>query len=137
MKNLLGVSLLLLSQFAFALDPGKPLQEASKAYLAEGAQAFITTLIKGSPIEGEKGVITQANTIKQIEAYYGEYQGLEVIYEKKLTKKVRLVYYVMNYEKSPVFGVTTYYKPNGEEVVTNFNFHTELWQIVPSEVVFK
>jgi len=88
-------------------------------------------------LEGEKSILTQSNSIEQIEEYYGSYQGFEVMYEKSLTEKVRLLYYVMNYEKSPVFGVVTYYKRKGEEIVTNFNFHTDLWKIVPNEVVFK
>lgn len=57
--------------------------------------------------------------------------------EEQLSKRVRLVYYVMNYENSPVFGsVILYSKPEGE-VVTSFQFNTELWQIAPNEVIFK
>ncbi|GAA5315166.1 MAG: hypothetical protein AseanaTS_03700 [Candidatus Pelagadaptatus aseana] len=137
MNKIIGITLLILSQISFADDAGQPLERASKAYLAGGAEAFIPALLKGSPLEGEKSVLTQSNTIRQIEAYYGAYQGFEVMYEKPLTNKVRLVYYVMNYEHSPLFGVATYYKRNNEEVVTNFNFHTELWQIVPNDVIFK
>ncbi len=137
MKKLIGIVLLIFTQASFAADAGKPLERASKAYLSDGADAFIPALLKGSPLEGEKSVLTQSNTIRQIEAYYGSYQGFEVMYEKPLTNKVRLVYYVMNYENSPLFGVATYYKRKNEEIVTNFNFHTELWQIVPHDVVFK
>lgn len=137
MKYLLVLLLSLVVHSVHASDAGKPLESASAAYLSKGTEAFIPTLLKGSPLEGEKSVLTQSNSIKQIEAYYGTYKGFEVIYEKQLTDKIRLVYYAMNYADSPMFGVVTYYKRKGEEIVTNFNFNTDLWQIIPNEVVFK
>lgn len=127
----------ILAQQGFAADAGKPLERASAAYLKEGVEAFLPTLLKDSPLEGEKSVLTQSNSIRQIEAFYGTYEGFDVMYEKVLTDRVRIVYYVMNYQKSPMFGLATYYKRGGEEVVTNFNFHTEIWQVIPNEVIFQ
>jgi len=43
----------------------------------------------------------------------------------------------MNYDKSAVFGVATYYKVGGEEVISNFNFHTEWQQILPANVALE
>lgn len=133
MRIILITATLFFSQIVSASDP---LERASEAYLKKGVDSFIPELMIGSPLEGEKSVLTQSNSIRQIEAYYGSYKGYELIYEKNLTKDVRLVYYVMNYEKSPLFGVATYYKQKDREVVTNFNFHTDMWQILPSEVIF-
>ena len=56
--------------------------------------------------------------------------------EKVLSENVRLVYYIMNFENSPVFGNAMLYKKNGKEIVTNFNFNTDLFQIAPTAVVF-
>lgn len=134
MRVILIITAILFSQI---VNAGDPLQRASDAYLEKGVDAFIPELLKGSPLEGEKSVLTQSNSIRQIEEYYGVYKGYELIYEKSLTENVRIVYYVMNYEKSPVFGVATYYKQKKGEVVTNFNFHTDMWKILPSEVIFK
>ncbi|CAA0126394.1 Uncharacterised protein [Halioglobus japonicus] len=136
MKNLTAIFLIVFSCLSYGAASEDPLARASAAYLKEGVEAFIPSLLEGSPLEGEKSILTQANSIRQIEAYYGAYEGYEVIFEKALTSRVRLVYYVMNYEKSPVFGVSTYYKMNDQEVVTNFNFHTEIGQIVPDDVLY-
>ena len=137
MKFFIALILVLYTQMSFAIDGGKPLENALEAYEAKGVDSFIPTLLKGSPLEGEKSVLTQSNSIRQIEDYYGSYQDYEVIYEKKLTERVRLVYYVMHYENSPLFGVITYYKKKGGEVVSNFNVHTKLWEIMPKNVVFQ
>lgn len=134
MKKILLIGMLLFSQICNASDP---LKRASDAYLKKGVDAFIPELLKGSPLEGEKSVLTQSNSIRQVEEYYGAYEGFELIFEKNLTEKIRLVYYVLNFEKSPMFGVATYYKQKKREVVTNFNFHTNMWEILPFEVVFK
>lgn len=134
MKRILFIMVILFSQTVNANDP---LQRASDAYLKNGVGAFIPELMKGSPLEGEKSVLAQSNNIRQIEEYYGAYKGFELIYEKNLTENVRIVYYVMNYEKSPVFGEATYYKQKEGEVVTNFNFNTSMWKILPPEVIFK
>ncbi|WP_426416145.1 hypothetical protein [Aestuariirhabdus sp. LZHN29] len=136
MRVLFGAALYLLASLSYAVDAGKPLERASGAYLENGADAFIPALLKGSPMEGEQSVLAQSESIRQVEAYYGAYQGFDVIYEKSLTNKVRLVYYIMNYENSPLFAVATYYKRNGEEIVTHFNFNTKMWDVLPSDVVF-
>jgi hypothetical protein len=43
----------------------------------------------------------------------------------------------MNYEKSPVFGNAMLYKKDGKEIVSNFNFNTEIFSVVPKEVIFE
>ncbi|MGH1541206.1 MAG: hypothetical protein ACRBHB_12340 [Arenicella sp.] len=134
MRTLLLITTILFSQIVNASDP---LQRASEAYLKNGVDAFIPELLKGSPLEGEKSALTQSNSIRQIEEYYGAYKGYELISEKNLTDSVRIVYYVMNYDKSAVFGAATYYKQTKGEVVTNFNFHTNIWEIIPPQVIFK
>ncbi|WP_249328005.1 hypothetical protein [Pseudoalteromonas sp. S4488] len=129
--------LLFSSHTSFAIELGDRIDAATEAYLKDGVDAFIPKLMKGSPLEGEKGVLTLSNNIRQIEAYYGKFLGIEPMREEQLSKRVRLVYYVMNYENSPVFGsVILYSKPEGE-VITSFQFNTELWQITPNEVIFK
>lgn len=136
MKHVIFTISVLLSINSFAIDLGKPIEAASAAYLKNGVEAFIPALMKGSPLEGEKSLITQSNNIRQIEAYYGKFLGIEPMREEKLSERVRLVYYVMNYENSPVFGYALLYKKPSGEIVTNFSFNTELWQVAPNEVIF-
>lgn len=136
MKVFITSILLIISTSIMAVDLGAPIKEASEAYLKNGADAFIPAILKGSPLEGEKSALTQSNNIRQIEAYYGKFLGIEAMREEKLTENVRLIYYVMNYENSPVFGNALLYKKRGREIITNFNFNTDLWQIAPQAVVF-
>jgi len=137
MKCLFLAFSLFFSSFAAAYDLGTPIQHASNEYLKNGLEAFIPALLKGSPMEGEKSAYTQSSALRQIEAYYGNYLGIEPMFEKELSSKTRLVYYVMNYENSPVFGFALLYKKKEGEIVTNFNFNTKLWEIMPSEAIFK
>lgn len=136
MKNLLLLILLVASFNTFAIDLGERIKTASEAYLNDGVEAFIPALMKDSPLEGEKSVTSQSNNIRQIEAYYGKFLGIEPMREEQLSERVRLVYYVMNYENSPVFGYAILYKKPKGEIVTSFSFNTELWSVAPKEVIF-
>jgi hypothetical protein len=138
MKQLIiAITLLASASVAYAEDLGMPIENAAKAYLEKGPEAFIPALLKGSPLEGEKSAYTQSAEIRKIEAYYGKFLGVELMREQKLSETTRLVYYIMNFEKSPVFGDAILYKIKDKEIVTSFNFNTELWSIVPREVVFQ
>ncbi len=136
MKIIITTFFLLIAFNVNAIDLGIPIENASKAYLKHGAEAFIPALLKGSPLEGDKTALSQSNTIRQIESFYGKFLKIEVMREKVLSENVRLVYYIMNYENSPVFGNAMLYKKNGKEIVTNFNFNTKLFVIAPIAVVF-
>lgn len=72
MKYIILAILFFISVNTYAIDLGKPISNASAAYLKNGVDAFIPALMKGSPLEGEKSLITQSNNIRQIEAYYGK-----------------------------------------------------------------
>lgn len=132
MKNII-----LLALFCIVLpsQAGTPLEEASAAYLEKGANAFILRLLEGSPIEGEKSALTQANSISQIEAYYGTYQDYDIVGEKIISDKVRLVYFILNYEKGPAFGVATYYQTGNVVIIPHFNIHTRIEKTFPSEMM--
>lgn len=136
MKTLIIMLFSIISLTCHGIELGEPIESAAKAYLQNGAEAFIPTLLKGSPIEGDKTALSQSNSIRQIETFYGKFLKIEAMREKVLSENVRLVYYIMNYEHSPVFGNAMLYKKNGKEIVTNFNFNTELFQIAPMPVVF-
>jgi len=108
-----------------------PLEEAMTAYRERGLKAFIPTLVKGSPLEGDNSVVEKTAVIRRIESYYGGFDGYEVLEQCRLGSRVRLVLYVMNYKRGPLYGVVTLYGAGGREVVTRFNFQTDavkLWQ---------
>ena len=137
MKYIVSVGLLMLSLNAYC-EPPEILKKAMESYLKNGKSAFIPEMIKGSTLENEKSVLAQENMIGQVEAYYGKPESWEVVAECELTERFRSTYYIVYYEKGPVFGyVDTYKKKNGKEIAAKFQFHTEAAQILPYKPVTK
>ncbi len=113
------------------------ISNALEKYQKEGADHLIPNLLLGSPIEGDKQALSQANLIRQIETFYGKYQKAELFKIVTITQSTTLVYFVMKYEKGPLYGSATVFNHNGKEVIPTFNFHTDIQNIFPSEIIFK
>ena len=114
-----------------------PLKKALEAYKEKGVEQVIPTLLKGSPIESDKTALSQVNTIRQIEDFCGPYIGYEMVESVQVVESTRKVYFVMNYEKCPVFGRVTVYKRAQGEIITRFDFRPHMEQVFPRELVFK
>lgn len=107
------------------------------AYAKGDAKAAIESWIKGSGLEGSKEALSQANVLRQVEDYYGEYEGYEIVKDHKISKRVHMVIFVMNYKKGPLFGrFQSYHSNSGQWVATEFKFHTEAPVILPNSVVY-
>ena len=122
-----------------------PLSEADRAYREKGADAFLPALLRGAfTINGDAAVKIAStrqqvesvmNTLKRIEQNYNPYRGLEPIDSIEISASTRIVYYVLNYEKGPLYGVLTAYTTDHGEIVTGFLVHTELRQVVPQDLL--
>lgn len=104
------------------------------AYKAEGAEAAITAWIKGSPIEGSKDAISQANILRQIQDFYGPYKSFDLIRSRNLTPNVRVIYLTLDYEKGPLFAKFTVYQAAQGWILTNFIFNTKEEIILPASL---
>ena len=82
-------------------------------------------------------VLNIVSNIRHIEDFCGPYIGYEMVASVQVVESTRKVYYVMNYEKCPVFGRVTAYKTAQGEVITEFNFHANIGEIIPRELIFK
>jgi hypothetical protein len=133
------VSLCLCSASVYAETKSLPkiISSALEKYQKEGADQLIPNLLIGSPIEGDKTALSQVNLIRQIEAFYGKFISADLFKATDITKTTTLIYFVMNYEKGPLYSSATIFKANGKEIVSTFNFHTDIKQIIPSELIFK
>lgn len=120
-------------------DMPTPLIKAAAAYKAKGAGEFLPTLIKGSRLRNtDNASLSQANSmLREIEAHYGSYLGVELIGSMSISDSTRIVYFVLSYEHGPLYGVADIYKTPYGEIVTNSRVNTELNQIVPMEVLAK
>jgi hypothetical protein len=109
----------------------------ARAYLSDGASAAITAWLKGSALEGNPQATSQANTLRQIEDFYGKAESYEVISESVVSPKTTLVLAVINYQKGPLFArFQTYKLTSGAWVATEFKFHTEAAQIFPNSALY-
>ena len=123
--------------FAHAEKIPSILESGLKSYKESGPKAAIESWIKGSAIDGSKDALSQANMLRQIEDYFGKYQGYDLYKSNDLGPKSHLYLITMNYAKGVLFAKFFTYKPdNSEEIIQTFNFHTEVDQVWPSYMVY-
>ena len=115
MKKLLLISLLTFSSMAFA-DSQAILNTALKSYQESGSKAFISTLLKNSPLANEKSMLASLESaFPTFETFYGKPKSVEVLREVNVSQKVNNVFFVLNYETGPVYGMLTRFDgPKGD-----------------------
>ena len=118
-----------------ALDVPRPFSQALSTYKKEGIRGFMTALVRGSPLEGNREMRQQEQVLEKIEAYYGRYQSYDILRVNKLSESTRLIYFLLNYEKGPVFGTLTAFKNGDRETITSFQFHTKAEKIFPESLL--
>ena len=102
-----------------------------EAYKEKGPEEAVRAWIKGSPLDGSKDALTQANGLRQIQDFYGAYQSFEVISSRELASKTRILYLALDYEKGPLFAKFVVYRSNQGWILTSFNFNTKEEAILP------
>jgi hypothetical protein len=96
-----------------------------EAYKAKGADEAVKTWIKGSPIEGSKDALSQANALRQVQDFYGAYQSFDVIGTRDLSTKTRILYLILDYDNGPLFAKFVVYHTEKGWILTSFNFNTK------------
>jgi len=113
-------------------------ESGSTAYLKDGASAAVGAWLKGSALEGNTQATSQANSLRQIEDFYGKPEGIELISESAISKRSKVILAVINYEKGPVFArFFSYQLKNGNWILTEFKFQTEANLIFPEQVLYR
>jgi hypothetical protein len=137
----IGFLLLVIGHVAPALaqtratdDLPKIIRLGLEAYKAGGPEAAIKTWIKGSPIDGSKDALTQANNLRQIQDYYGAYKTFDVISIRNLSPNIRIVYLALDFEKGPLFAKFVVYQTPEGWILTTFNFNTKDELIIPPSI---
>jgi hypothetical protein len=103
-----------------------------KAYKAEGPEAALKAWLKGSPLEGSREALSQANVLRQIQDIYGAYKGFDLIRSRDISPTTRIFYMTINYEKSPVFAKFVVYRTQQGWIITTFIFNTKEELILPA-----
>lgn len=106
------------------------------AYEKDGPEAAFKAWLAGSPLEGDKTALSQANVFRQVESLYGKYQGFDLIKTTTLTPKTVLIYLQIDLQKGPLFASFVCYQEKDGWIITMLNFHTEVEKIVPPEILY-
>lgn len=103
-----------------------------EAYKNGGPQSAIEAWIKGSPLDGSKEALSQANILNQVQVFYGGYRSFDVISVNDLTPHIRIIYLALNFEKGPMFAKFVIYRADATWMLTSFNFNTKEDAILPA-----
>lgn len=131
----LAIALLLLACEARGGTLSSNIAEDLEVYSDKGAEAYLTALLKGGPLEGSKEAMSQVNMLRTIEGFYGSYVSFEAVREVNLGERSAIIYFILNYEQGPVFGRATGYRSGKDWSVVNFQFHTEAENIWPAPLL--
>jgi hypothetical protein len=96
-----------------------------EAYKDTGPEQAVREWIKGSPIDGSKDALSEANELRQIQETYGAYQGFEVVSTRDLSPRIRILYLILDYEKGPYFARFMVYRSEQGWILTSFDFDTK------------
>ncbi|TLM60388.1 MAG: hypothetical protein FDZ69_13905 [Deltaproteobacteria bacterium] len=113
------------------------LKSGFEMYAKEGPKAAIECWTRGSAVEGRKEALSQDDDFKLLEEFYGRYVGYEFVREHRITKSTSTCLVNIKYEKGNLYSVFYLYrKPDGEQVITTFNVHTNPQAIWPASAIF-
>jgi len=111
------------------------LEKAVAAYKLKGVNSFLPILL-GSPlaVDSHHNFLTILN---KVEIIYGKYIGLEMVDTLTVSGSTRIVFFIMQYQRGPLYGVLTVYEVNGKESITGFKVHTEIHHVIPESILSK
>lgn len=107
-----------------------------KAYQAEGAEAALKAWLVGSPLEGDKTALSQANIFRQAEVIYGKYLGFHTIQVADPTPTTKFVFLQMDFQKGPFFVNFVCYRAESGWIVVMSNFNTEAEKVIPPKLLY-
>lgn len=126
-----------IATFAQPADGPKAIVERGvSAYLKGDAAAAMREWVKGSFMESNPQAMSQANSLRQIEDFYGKPQGFDLVKESAITPRAKTVYFALNFERGPAFArLNAYRKDDGTWITTSLFFNTEASQVFPSSLL--
>jgi hypothetical protein len=135
-SHLYGLSLLLLTSAVLAAPTAVGVAERGlAAYVKEDAAAAVRGWLQSSALEGNPQAMTQANSLRQVEDFYGKAESFQIVGDHGITERSRMVYFVINFAKGPAYGRMQVFRlASGQWVSTEFKFHTEAAQVFPAHI---
>ncbi|MGH9587535.1 MAG: hypothetical protein ACRD3F_11325 [Acidobacteriaceae bacterium] len=102
-----------------------------QAYKNGGAQAAVQAWIKGGPLDGSADASSDVRALDQIQQAYGGYRSCDVIHAGDLTRRIRVIYLAMYFERGPLFAKFVVYRTGATWVLTSFKFNSDADAILP------
>lgn len=133
----LYVFLITTPAISFSSDLPIIIKNGFSKYEKEGPKAAIAEWTKGSAVEGSKEALSHANQFRQIQDFYGNYLGYEVVKVNIITPSTSVVLTNINYEKGNLYSTFFCYQmKNGKIIINSFNFHTTADVIWPKSIIY-
>ena len=112
------------------------LKRGADAYIAGGADPAIQAWLSGSALEGNPQATSQSNLLRQIEAFYGKPESMDVVRQAAISPRSEVIYFTINYAKGPAYGsFQTYRTKDGTWIATAFKFNTNANDIFPADLL--
>jgi len=102
-----------------------------EAYKPGNPEQAIKAWTKNSPLEGTQTAADEAINLRQAQSNYGAFQWFDVISNREISARVRILYVTMNYEAGPLFGRFVFYHTDRGWIVTSFDFNLDDSKILP------
>ncbi len=107
--------------------------EAVEVYKKEGGKAFMKRILKNGPLENDTRSLSQAQSLGQIEDFFGPIESASVLSTKELGRKSCYIIGILEYKNGPAFAVANYYSGSKGVGATSMFFQTEPEQILPKQ----
>jgi len=102
-----------------------------EAYKPGNPEQGIKAWMKNSPLEGTQAATDEATNLRQAQNVYGAFQWFDVISNREVSARVRIIYLTMNYEAGPLFSRFVFYRTDRGWIVTSFDFNLDDTKILP------
>ncbi|MEK0445292.1 MAG: hypothetical protein RLZZ399_613 [Verrucomicrobiota bacterium] len=114
----------------------KIITEGLAVYQATGAKEALATWLKGSPVEKDTTTNNNITTLlSQVEGAYGKISGFEPIRLVAVAPSVQRLYFIIKYERGPLYGLFDCFKSRSGWVVNNIEFNIVAKAIVPQAIL--
>ena len=106
--------------------------DSFQLYREQGAEAFVKSILKGSPLEGDAGSAKELERMQRVERYYGKMQRHNFISVLEVTSFYKKIYIILRFVKGPVFcSIDCYYTSKNIWIVSAFTFNTDIDKVFP------
>jgi hypothetical protein len=105
-----------------------------EAYKPGNPEQAIKAWTKNSPLEGTQVVVDETANLHQAQNLYGAFHWFDVISNREISKRVRIIYLTMNYEAGPLFARFVLYSTDRGWIITAFDFNPDDTKILPLAV---